>query len=203
MPGVICFSALRSTVPPHERLIADLSNHQQTTTGTPSLPLGGIKAQYLEQLDTNCVWEGPTLRGNGRSQWPKKVTMLRIRGRTLGSDPELNRAEIQSEHHLPTNSTLKRLTKTRERAVPPVYEEHLRVLFSCSQKWAFRLFACFCLRFRFDSSSSASWQAKMHWNPYTSRNSTHFQVPRSASRRFYIYFCNLATLALLGRSPEM
>ena len=63
-PGVICFSALRrSTVSPHKRLIANLSNHQQATASTSALPLWRIKAQYLEELDTNCVLGWTNSRG--------------------------------------------------------------------------------------------------------------------------------------------
>lgn len=179
----------RPTVSPPKRLIADLSNHQQATTSTSVLPLWDIKAQYLEQLDTNCVWAGPTLGGNGRSQWPKKVTMLRIRGRTLGSDPELNRAEVQTEHHLTTNSALNRLTETRERAVPPVYEEHLRCIILLLPKMGFRSFLlAVSFRRRLPPRGRQKCMESVH------KSQLLFKSPRR--RCFHLFFraSNLATL---------
>ena len=77
---------------------------------------------------------------------------------TAGSDQELNRAEVQSDHHISTTA----LSRGLPRLASALYHQSTRnifavLLFSCSQKWlALLVFLLFRRR-------PASWQAKMQW----------------------------------------
>ena len=140
----------------------DLLLTSQTTNKQPPVPLPSLFGASRPSILRNWTPTGPTLGGNGRpSQWPKKKCNARIRGRRVGSDPELNRAEVQFRTPHLNNSTLERLTKTRERAVPPVYEEHLRCIIILLLPTMG--FVRFLLLFR--------GRQKCKWKSYTSRNS--------------------------------
>ena len=149
---------------PLDRISAkDLLLTSQTTNKQPPVPLPSLFGASRPSILRNWTPTGPTLGGNGRpSQWPKKKCNARIRGRRVGSDPELNRAEVQFRTPHLNNSTLERLTKTRKRAVPPVYEEHLRCInLLLLPKWFRSFFACLLFRGR----------QKCDRKSYTSRNS--------------------------------
>ena len=110
-------------------LLTSQTTNKQPPVHLPSL-FGASRSSILRNWTPTAFWAGPTLGGNGRrSQWPKKNCNARAYvADRVGSDPELNRAEVQFRTPHLNNSTLERLTKTRERAVPPVYEEHLRCI---------------------------------------------------------------------------
>ena len=165
----------------------DLLLTSQTTNKRPPAHLPSLFGASRPSILSN--WTPTTfgldqLSGGTDGRNGQKNCIARIRGRPLGSDPELNRAEVQSEHHI-NNSTLNRLTETRERAVPPVYEEHLRCIILLLLLPKMALFVFIFLLFR--RPSSASWQAKMQWKSYTSRNAFSIAVSgarRPARRRF-------------------
>ena len=76
-----------------ERFIADLPNHRHSPIEASSLLLGGIKARYLQQLPTNCVWLGPPPRDNGRIGEVHGQKNARVRGGPIPSDRIRNPAE--------------------------------------------------------------------------------------------------------------
>ena len=82
----------------------DLLLTSQTTNKRPPAHLpslfGASRPSILSNWTPTTFGLDQLSGGNGRSQWPKKSCIARIRGRPLGSDPELNRAEVQSEHHI-------------------------------------------------------------------------------------------------------
>ena len=73
---------------------------------------------------------GPIVGGNRRTQWPKKGAMLAYVAGRSGLVQNQIKMKSNPNTNSPRSTLRKRLTETRERTVPPVYEEHLRFIIS-------------------------------------------------------------------------
>ena len=153
----------------------DLLLTSQTTNKLPPahLPsLFGASRLGILRNWTPTAFGLDQLSGGTDGRNGQKSCIARIRGRLLGSDPELNRAEVQSEHHISTTA----LSGGLPRLASALYHQSTRnifaVLFLLLPKMA--LFVFIFLLFR--RPSSASWQAKMQWKSYTSRNAFSIAV---------------------------